>query len=161
VKVVGQQGPGIAGGLRILENISQSLQELISVGILPEYRSFFNAPDHDVVQGAGAVDSRFPWHSSSLSDSNLSCQHYNLTASPFTHVPFYVPTCLAINQQTYHFAEEMKMIGKESPGKNINGLFFGQVSQSGNKIFPIFVGYEDIRLFNSPPHYMVQNSRGV
>jgi len=39
MKVVGDQYPCIADGLRILENASQALQKMLPVGIVPEYRS--------------------------------------------------------------------------------------------------------------------------
>jgi hypothetical protein len=35
---------------------------VIPVRIEAEYRPTFNASDHDVMQGTGSIDSRFPWH---------------------------------------------------------------------------------------------------
>ena len=47
--MVGNQRPCIAGGLRLLEDFSQSLQKMILVIIAAEYLSPFNAPGYDLV----------------------------------------------------------------------------------------------------------------
>jgi hypothetical protein len=65
--VVGDQCPCIAQGLRILEDFSKSIEKLIPVGIVSEDRAPFNAPDHDMVNGSGSVNSGFPRHETSLS----------------------------------------------------------------------------------------------
>ena len=84
--MVGNQRPCIAEGLPILEDFSQSLQKVISVGLASGYRPSFNAPDHDVVKSTCSVDSRFPGHALSLPLPTLLCQLKNLTASPFIHL---------------------------------------------------------------------------
>jgi hypothetical protein len=83
MKVIGDQCPCIADGLRILENASQALQKIIPVGIVPEYRAPFNAPDHDMVEGASSIDSRSSGHLPSLPFQTLPREPKNLPA--FTH----------------------------------------------------------------------------
>jgi hypothetical protein len=39
---------------------------VIAIGIVSEYRSSFDAPHHDVMQGTGSVDSKSPWHAAPL-----------------------------------------------------------------------------------------------
>jgi len=85
MKMVGDQCPCIADGFRILEYAFQAVQKMISVGIVLEYRAPFNAPDHDMVNGSGSVNSGFPRHETRLSSWRMVCQLKNLTASPFSH----------------------------------------------------------------------------
>ena len=84
MKVVGDQCPCITDGLCILENASQALQKMIPVGIIPEYRAPFNAPDHYMVNGSGSVNSGFPRHDTPLSPCPMVCQLNNLPASLFS-----------------------------------------------------------------------------
>jgi len=65
-------------GRRSQANAYQTLQKIIPVGIVPEYRAPFNAPDHDVVQSTRSIDSRFPWHETPLSTWRMVCQLNNL-----------------------------------------------------------------------------------
>jgi len=64
-------------------NAYQALLEMIPVGIVPEYRAPFNAPDHDMLNGSGSVDCRFPRHETLLSPQRTARQLKNLTASHF------------------------------------------------------------------------------
>jgi hypothetical protein len=66
MKMIGNQRPSITWRIRILENFSQPLHKVIPVGIAAEYRRPFNAPDHDMVQGAGRIYTRSPWHAAPL-----------------------------------------------------------------------------------------------
>jgi len=81
--MVRNQAPCIANCFRLPEDLPQSFQKVIPVGIASEYRPPFNASDHDVVERTRSVDSRFPWHAAPLSPPVLLCQLKNLTASPF------------------------------------------------------------------------------
>jgi hypothetical protein len=67
VKVVWNQAQGIANGFRLPEDSPQSLHKVIPVGIVPEYRTPFNTPDHDMAQDYSRFDQRFPWHEKPLS----------------------------------------------------------------------------------------------
>jgi len=82
--MVRNQAPCIANCFRLPEDLPQSFQKVIPVGIASEYRPPFNASDHDVVERTRSVDSRFPWHAAPLSPPVLLCQLKNLTASPFS-----------------------------------------------------------------------------
>ena len=81
--MVWNQAPRIANGFRLPEDSPQSFQKVIPVGIASEYLPHFYAPDHDVVERTGSVDSRFPWHTPPLPLPILLWQLKNLTASPF------------------------------------------------------------------------------
>jgi hypothetical protein len=80
--MVGNQRPCITQGLRILEDFSQSLQEVILVGIASKYRPTFNASHHYMVQGTSSIDSRFPWHQPPIPPPSLLSKPKNLTAFP-------------------------------------------------------------------------------
>ncbi|RLB32299.1 MAG: hypothetical protein DRH20_15010 [Deltaproteobacteria bacterium] len=77
------QRPCTAKDLCILDGFSRSLRKMISVRIVSEYRPYFNASDHYVMQGSGSVDSRLPRHDPPLQLSGLPNQLKDLTASPF------------------------------------------------------------------------------
>ena len=66
VEVVGNQCPGIAEGLGLLEDLTQSVQEMFPVGIGGEYPVPFDAPAHDVVEAARGVYSRSSRHKNSI-----------------------------------------------------------------------------------------------
>jgi hypothetical protein len=55
---------------------------MISIGIVSEYRSSFDTPHHNVMQGIGSVDSGSLWHETPLPFPTLASQLNNLTASP-------------------------------------------------------------------------------
>jgi hypothetical protein len=59
------------------------------------------------------------------------------------------------------FAKEVKMIGKKSPSVNLQRMVLDKACQSGNEISPILIIYEDIPLFDSPPHNMMENPRSI
>jgi hypothetical protein len=82
--MVRNQAPCIANGFRLLEDLPQSFQKVIPVGIGSEYRPPFNASDHDIVERTCSADSRLPWHAPPLPVQDLFFQLKNLTASPFT-----------------------------------------------------------------------------
>jgi hypothetical protein len=67
MEVVRNQRPCIAQGFRIQEDFSQSIEKVTPVLVVSEYATPFNTTDHDVVQGSGSIDSRFPRHSMLLS----------------------------------------------------------------------------------------------
>lgn len=62
--MVGDQEPGMAGGLCLLEDLAQSLQEMLLVGIGFEHLPPFDAPAHDVMEQSRRVDSGFARHES-------------------------------------------------------------------------------------------------
>jgi hypothetical protein len=57
---------------------------VISIGIVSEYRSSFDTPHHNVMQGIGSVDSGSPWHATPLPFPTFAEKFYNLTASPLS-----------------------------------------------------------------------------
>ena len=71
--MVWNRTPCIAHGLRLTQDLPQSFQKGIPVGIASEYLALFYAPDHDVVERTSGVDSRFPWH-----DPPLPCQPFSV-----------------------------------------------------------------------------------
>ena len=59
------------------------------------------------------------------------------------------------------FAKEVKMIGKQRPGVDLQPMVLGKACQPGHEIFPVSIVYEDLPLFDSPPHDMMENPRSV
>jgi hypothetical protein len=62
VKVAWNKSPGVAGGLGILEYLSQPLKKVLPVGIDVKYLSLFDASGHDVMKGARAIYPRSSRH---------------------------------------------------------------------------------------------------
>jgi hypothetical protein len=54
--MIGNQGPCIKEGARVLEYPSQPLRKLFPISIATEYLPPFDAPGHDVVQGTSSID---------------------------------------------------------------------------------------------------------
>ncbi len=65
--VVGQQGPCIDRQMSLLRQTAQTTHEVSPVAVLMKDRTPFNAPHHDVVQGAGSIEPCATWHRQTLS----------------------------------------------------------------------------------------------
>ena len=55
MKMIGDQGPGITGGLGFNQNRSQPFDEIIAVGIGPKYFPTLDSTAYDVMQGTGTA----------------------------------------------------------------------------------------------------------
>jgi hypothetical protein len=55
VKMIGNKCPGIATCFGFFQDTSESNQKIVSVGIVLEYLSSFNAPGNDVVEGSRSI----------------------------------------------------------------------------------------------------------
>ena len=53
--MVRNQGPGVALGLGLFEDDSESFQERLAVLVIAEELSSFYSPGHDVLEKAGGV----------------------------------------------------------------------------------------------------------
>ncbi len=60
--MVWDQGPGIALGLGLFEDICQAVKEGVAVLVVSEKLPPFNSPSHDVLEGTGSVKSGLAWH---------------------------------------------------------------------------------------------------
>jgi len=72
VEVVGDQGPRIAGGLGLPEDLTQALKEVLPVGIGFEYLPPFDAPAHDVVEQTWGVYSGFARHERAIPNASTA-----------------------------------------------------------------------------------------
>jgi hypothetical protein len=66
VEVVREKRPGVTEALRSDQNISQSPQELVAVGIVAEDASALNPSADNMPKGTGGVYSRPTWHSAKV-----------------------------------------------------------------------------------------------
>ena len=55
VKMIWDQGPGIALGLGFFQDICQAIEERVAVLVISEEVSSFYAPGHDVLEEAGGL----------------------------------------------------------------------------------------------------------
>jgi len=55
MKVIGHQGPGKAGRLRIQKNLAHPVKKVIPIGIPVEYLPSFNPADHNMVYGTNGI----------------------------------------------------------------------------------------------------------
>ena len=55
MKMVRDQGPGVALGLGFLEDVGQTIEEGVAVLVVSEKLTSFNSPGHDVLEEAGSV----------------------------------------------------------------------------------------------------------
>ena len=55
MKMVGDQRPGIAGGVGIGKNINESIEILIAVAVITKYLATIDTPDDDVVDRTRGV----------------------------------------------------------------------------------------------------------
>jgi hypothetical protein len=55
MKVIGHQGPGKAGRLRIQKNLAHPLKKVIPIGITVEYLSALDPANHNMVHGTGGI----------------------------------------------------------------------------------------------------------
>ncbi len=53
------------------------------------------------------------------------------------------------------------MIGHQSPGQDNDIAISVQSAEPGEEIFPIRVLRENLYFFNSPPHDVMESSRGI
>jgi hypothetical protein len=60
--MVWKQSPSKAACLTGEEQITQTIQEILPIKVIPEYFPALDAPDDDVVKSACRVYSCFPWH---------------------------------------------------------------------------------------------------
>ena len=64
--MVWDQRPGIATCSGFFQDISESSQKIIPVGIILEYSPSFNTPGNDVVEGSRSIYSRFSRHANRI-----------------------------------------------------------------------------------------------
>jgi hypothetical protein len=62
VGVVAHQRPGIAGRLALQKQIRQALQKILPIAVIPKNIASVDAPEDQMVQGAGRIYARLPWH---------------------------------------------------------------------------------------------------
>ena len=62
VKMVGNEGPGETVGIRFGEQAGKTPHKGFAVGVIAEDIPPFNAPDNDMLQKAGDVESSLAWH---------------------------------------------------------------------------------------------------
>ena len=60
--VIGHQNPGVDGAFPLFHSETESLKEKAPVLIIFEYVGFVDAPHHDMVQGAGYIESGLARH---------------------------------------------------------------------------------------------------
>ena len=60
--MVRDQGPGVALGLGLFEDVCQPLEEGLAVLVVAEELSSFDSPGHDVLEEAWGVKSWLAWH---------------------------------------------------------------------------------------------------
>ena len=60
--MIGNQRPAKTKGLRVGDNIIDSLNEVFAVGIIFENFPALDSPNDDMLQGTGGIDSGFAWH---------------------------------------------------------------------------------------------------
>src|SRR5690606_7332084 len=84
VHMIAHQYPGKASGLSIKQNIPESIDECVSVMIVPEYLAALYPPDDDMVQCSCSIYSRFPRHDRK---NNLQMRNVNISrTSPWFYL---------------------------------------------------------------------------
>jgi hypothetical protein len=85
VGVVAHQRPGIAGCLAPQQQIGQALQKILPIAVIQKNIGSLDAPDDQMVQGAGRIYARLPWHGPLLPE--LRQYVNNETTSPYFLLP--------------------------------------------------------------------------
>lgn len=60
--MVWDQGPGVALGLGLFEDICQAIEEGVAVLVIAEELSTFDSPCHYMLQDTGSIKSWLAWH---------------------------------------------------------------------------------------------------
>ncbi len=68
--MIGQKGPGIAGGLGFDENLPEAMENTLPVGIAQKDLLPGDSASHDVMQCVGGVYTGFSRHARLLADSS-------------------------------------------------------------------------------------------
>jgi hypothetical protein len=55
MKVIGHQGPGKAGRLRIQKNLAHPVKKVIPIGVTVEYLPALDPANHNMVHGTGGI----------------------------------------------------------------------------------------------------------
>jgi hypothetical protein len=62
MKMVGNQSPGVAGGVCFGKDKIESFKTLIIITVIKKYRTTVDTSDDDVVQGTGSIYAGFARH---------------------------------------------------------------------------------------------------
>ena len=81
--MIGNKRPGVAGCFRISKDITESLDKLITVPVVPKNLTLLVTPNDDVVKCTRSIDACFTWHAFSLVPQKISVNLFiNLGTSP-------------------------------------------------------------------------------
>ena len=80
--MVGDQRPRVASGFGLLENIFQPVNKIMTILVVNEYLTAFDAANNNMVQGAGRVNTGLSGHDRKAVNLILNSQVYMLRASP-------------------------------------------------------------------------------
>ena len=80
VDMVGDQSPRVASGFGLLENIFQPINKIMSILVVNEYLTAFDAANNNVVQGAGCVNTGLSGHDRKAINLISNSQVYMLRA---------------------------------------------------------------------------------
>ena len=80
--MVGDQSPRVATGFGLLENIYQPVNKIMSILVVNEDLTAFDAANNNVVQGAGRVNTGLSGHDRKAINLILNNQVYMLGESP-------------------------------------------------------------------------------
>ena len=82
MKMIGHQRPAITSGLSFDHDVTQPLQETVSIAVVYKYFALLISTGNDMVQGIGSIDTRSAWHVIVIIRDTIALQVYKLGTSP-------------------------------------------------------------------------------
>lgn len=75
--MIREEGPGVAGRLRLRKKRGKATDEIIAIPVVPEDIPALDPPDHDVVERTGDIEAGLSWHGYEHTLEGLCCQLNN------------------------------------------------------------------------------------
>jgi hypothetical protein len=115
VCMVGDQGPGIAGGWGFAKNFPETRNKIIPVQVVPENDLTLDPPDDDVMEGSGRINSGLSWHKKTIKPYLPQCQLLNwyvpkIALNPASTASFFVLAPIASTASSNSRSSNAKLV---------------------------------------------------